>query len=294
MDLSVNLGKLQLANPVLAASGTFGYGLEYAPFVDLNRLAGFATKGLSLKPRQGNPVPRMVETASGMLNAIGLENIGLEAFLRDKLPLLHAYNTKIIVNFFGENVEEYAEMAATLDSVERADALEMNISCPNVSEGGTFFSSKPEIVEQVVQAARRATNKFLIVKLSPNVTDIAEIARAAEGAGAEALSVANTFVGMKIDVQRGQPYLANATGGLSGPAIKPITLALVRQCAQAVKVPIIGIGGIANAEDALEYLMAGAKAIQVGTANFIDPAATMKILDGLESHYRKTGGKGLP
>ncbi len=283
VDLSVDLGELKLSSPVLAASGTFGYGLEYLPFVDLNRLAGFSTKGLSLKPRIGNPVPRVIDTEAGMLNAIGLENVGLSAFLAEKMPLLSRYSSKILVNFFGESEEEYEEMAASLSEVERIDALEMNISCPNVAKGGHQFSSSPERVESVVSKVRRATKKFLIVKLSPNVQDIGEIAKAAESAGADALSVANTYVGMKIDVQSGgKPYLANRTGGLSGSAIKPLSIYLVYQTAQAVNIPILGIGGIASAEDVLEYLYAGASAVQIGTANFLDPAITMKVLDDLE------------
>ena len=226
-DISVKLGDLELDNPVIAASGTFGYGLEFIPFLDLNRLGGFCTKGLSLKPRVGNPVPRVVETASGMLNAIGLENVGLEQFRDEKLPLLKKYRTRIIANFFGETVLEYAGMAEKLSELERIDALEMNISCPNVEAGGLAFSSNPQIVEQVVRTVRPATSKFLIVKLSPNVTDICEIARAAEGAGADAVSLINTFVGMALDLETGKPQLANISGGLSGPAIKPIALNMV-------------------------------------------------------------------
>lgn len=293
VDLTVRWGGFTLANPVVAASGTFGYGLEYAHFVDLNRLGGFCTKGLSLRPRVGNPVPRMVETPSGMLNAIGLENIGLERFLREKLPLLRQYDTRIIVNFFGESADEYAEMAASLSDVDRIDALEMNISCPNVSEGGVFFSSDAKLVQDVVGRVRKVTNKFLVVKLSPNVTDITEIARAAEAAGADALSLINTCLGMAIDVRARKPVLANITGGLSGPAIRPIALAMVYRTARAVKLPILGMGGIFCAEDALQFLLAGASAIQVGTANFIEPAATMKILDGIQSYCQSHGIKKL-
>lgn len=280
-DLSVKLGALELSNPVIAASGTFGYGLEFIPFLDLNRLGGFCTKGLSLKPRVGNPVPRVFETASGMLNAIGLENVGLEKFRDEKLPQLQKYRTRIIVNFFGETVTEYAEMAEQLSGLERIDALEMNISCPNVEEGGLVFSSNPRIVEQVVAAVRPVTSKFLIVKLSPNVTDICEIAQAAEQAGADAVSLVNTYVGMALDIETRKPYLANTSGGLSGPSIKPIALHQVYQVARAVTIPVIGIGGIRTAEDALEFLMAGASAVQVGTANFFDPAVTLKIIDGI-------------
>lgn len=289
VDLSVKLGQLEFANPVIAASGTFGYGLEYLPFVDLDRLGGFSTKGLSLKPRMGNPVPRMVETASGMLNAIGLENIGLEKFLSDKLPLLENYQTRILVNFFGDTKDEYIEMAARLSDVERVDALEMNISCPNVEEGGVQFSSDPAVVRSLVEAVRKATDKFLIVKLSPNVTDITEIAKAAEDGGADALSLINTQIGMAIDLDTRKPYLANKTGGLSGPAIKPIALNMVYQTVRAVKIPVIGMGGISNTEDALEFLSAGATAIQIGTANFIDPGITMKVIDGIRNYCQTHG-----
>jgi dihydroorotate dehydrogenase (NAD+) catalytic subunit len=250
-DLSVKLGEFQLSNPVMAASGTFGYGLEYAPFVDLNRLGGFATKGLSLKPRLGNPVPRMIETASGMLNAIGLENIGLEKFVQEKIPRLQGYKTRVVVNFFGDTMDEYVEMAEALSGVERVDALEMNISCPNVEQGGVQFSSDADTVNEVVAAARKATDKFLIVKLSPNVTDITEI------------------------------------------AIKPIALQMVYKTSRAVSVPIIGIGGIASTGDALEFLLAGASAIQIGTANFFDPAVTMKVIEGLQKYCEAHGLKSL-
>jgi len=281
-DISIKLGALELSNPVIAASGTFGYGLEFIPFVDLNRLGGLCTKGLSLEPRLGNPVPRVFETASGMLNAIGLENVGLKQFRDEKLPRLQKFQTRVIANFFGETVREYVEMAEQLSPLERIDALEMNISCPNVEEGGLAFSSNPQIVEQVVKAVRPATQKFLIVKLSPNVTDICEIAQAAEAAGADAVSLVNTYVGMALDIETRKPFLANGSGGLSGPAIKPIALNMVYQVARTVSIPVIGMGGIRTAEDALEFLMAGASAVQVGTANFFDPAVTVKIVDGIQ------------
>ena len=287
VDLTVDLGKLVLSNPVVAASGTFGYGLEYTQFLDLNDLGGFSTKGLSLKPKVGNPVPRVIETASGMLNAIGLENIGLDAFLSEKLPLLKMYKTRIIVNFFGETIQQYEEMALALSKEERIDALEMNVSCPNVEEGGLQFSSDPETLRQVVDAVRKVTDKFLIVKLSPNVTDITTLAKAAENAGADALSVCNTFVGMKVNLETGKPYLANRTGGLSGPAIKPLAIRMVYETARAVKIPIIGIGGISNSDDAIEFLMAGAKAVQIGTANYIDPKVTVKVVDGIRDWCRE-------
>ena len=286
-DLTVDLGKLVLDNPVIAASGTFGYGLEFTDFLDLNDLGGFSTKGLSINPKIGNPVPRVIETSSGMLNAIGLENIGLQVFLSDKLPQLKNYKTRIIVNFFGDTVQQYVEMASALSKEERIDALEMNVSCPNVEEGGLQFSSDPTVLRQVVEATRKATDKFLIVKLSPNVTDITVLARAAEDAGADALSVCNTFVGMKLDLESGKPYLANRTGGLSGPAIKPLALNLVYQTVRAVKIPVIGIGGIANSEDALEFLMVGAKALQIGTANYIDPTVTVKVVRGIRDWCRQ-------
>lgn len=293
MDLSVELGSLSLDNPVIAASGTFGYGLEYRSLVDLNALGGFSTKGLSLQPKTGNPVPRVIETSSGMLNAIGLENIGLKAFLSEKLPQLESLNTRIIVNFFGDTRQEYVEMAQALSDVERLDALEMNVSCPNVEKGGLQFSSDPEVLTEVVSAVRKETQKFLIVKLSPNVTDITLLAKAAENAGADALSVCNTFVGMSIDLKTRKPYLANRTGGLSGPAIKPLALNLVYQTARAVKIPIIGIGGITSGEDAVEFLLAGAKAVQIGTANFIDPTATLNVINGIRKYCLSNGVKNL-
>ncbi len=287
IDLTVNLGKLVLDNPVIAASGTFGYGLEYTDFIDLNDLGGFSTKGLSLNPKVGNPVPRVIETASGMLNAIGLENIGLEAFLSDKLPILQKYKTRIIVNFFGDTPQQYEEMASALSKEERIDALEMNVSCPNVEEGGLQFSSDPVILKQVVDVVRKVSDKFLIVKLSPNVADIKPFAKAAEDAGADALSVCNTFVGMKVNLETEKPYLANRTGGLSGPAIKPLALNLVYETARAVKIPVIGLGGISNRDDAIEFLMAGAKAVQIGTANFVDPRATVKVVKGIRDWCQK-------
>ena len=287
IDLTVDLGKLVFDNPVIAASGTFGYGLEYTDFLNLNDLGGFSTKGLSINPKIGNPVPRVIETSSGMLNAIGLENIGLQKFMCDKLPKLKIYKTRIIVNFFGDTVQQYVEMASALSKEVRIDALEMNVSCPNVEKGGFQFSSDPIVLRQVVEATRKATDKFLIVKLSPNVTDITLLAKAAEDAGADALSVCNTFVGMKVDLETGKPYLANRTGGLSGPAIKPLALYLVYQTVRAVKIPVIGIGGISNSEDALEFLKVGAKAVQIGTANYIDPTVTVKVVQGIRDWCKK-------
>ena len=293
MDLSIKLGSLCLNNPVIAASGTFGYGLEYSSLVDLNALGGFSTKGLSLKPKVGNPVPRVIETSSGMLNAIGLENIGLEAFLSEKLPQLKNFNTRIIVNFFGDTTQEYAAKARALSDVERLDALEMNVSCPNVEKGGLQFSSDTEVLTEVVSSVRKATEKFLIVKLSPNVTDITLLAKAAENAGADALSVCNTFVGMSIDLKTRKPHLANRTGGLSGPAIKPLALNLVYQTVRAVQIPVIGIGGISSGEDAVEFLLAGAKAVQIGTANFIDPVSTLHVIEGIRQYCLANGVNNL-
>jgi len=293
MDLSVDLGGLRLVNPVIAASGTFGYGLEYSSLVDLNGLGAFSTKGLSLKPKIGNPVPRVIETSSGMLNSIGLENIGIDAFLTEKLTQLKNIDTCIIVNFFGETSYEYVEMALALSDVERLDALEMNVSCPNIDKGGLQFSSDPSILAELVSAVRKVTKKFLIVKLSPNVTDITLLARAAENAGADALSICNTFVGMSIDLKTRKPHLANKTGGLSGPAIKPLALNLVYKTAQMVKIPVIGIGGITSGDDAVEFLLAGAKAVQIGTANFIDPASTISVIDGIRKYCLSNGMKKL-
>jgi dihydroorotate dehydrogenase (NAD+) catalytic subunit len=293
IDLSVKLGSMNFANPVIAASGTFAYGIEFAPFVDLNKLGGFCTKGLSLNPKLGNRLPRMVETSSGMLNAIGLENIGLEKFLNDKLPLLDKFKTRLIVNFFGNNNVEYVEMASALSDVSSIDALEMNVSCPNVEKGGIELSSDPIILQRVVESVRKVTDKFLIIKLSPNVSDITTLAIAAEKGGADAISLVNTYVGMKVDVQSGKPWLANITGGLSGPAIKPIALAMVYKTCRVVKIPVIGIGGISSVEDALEFLMAGASAIQIGTANYIDPSITIKVIDGLRDYCQKNNLNSL-
>ena len=286
-DLTTQIGALKLSTPFIAASGCFGYGVEYSDLVDLSTLGGISVKGLFLEPREGHPPARIIETPSGMLNAIGLENIGLDAFLSEKLPLLKMYKTRIIVNFFGETIQQYEEMALALSKEERIDALEMNVSCPNVEEGGLQFSSDPEILRQVVDAVRKVSDKFLIVKLSPNVTDITTLAKAAEDVGADALSVCNTFVGMKVNLETGKPYLANRTGGLSGPAIKPLAIRMVYETARAVKIPIIGIGGISNSDDAIEFLMAGAKALQIGTANYVDPKVTVKVVDGIRDWCRQ-------
>jgi len=279
VDLSVLVGALRLTNPVITASGTFGYGVEFAHLVDLNRLGGLVTKGISLEPIEGAPPPRLYETPSGMLNAVGLQNIRVEAFVRDKLPLLLKYNTRLIVNVFGYRLDEYLEVIRRLEDAEGISAYELNISCPNVKKGGMQFGGDPELVEEVVSAAKKVSrNRPLWVKLMPLVTDIGLIARVAEGAGADALTVANTYPAMALDVASGKSVLGNATGGLSGPAIKPITLRLVWEVRRATQVPIIGLGGIETAEDVLEYTIVGASAVQVGTASFADPKASDKII----------------
>lgn len=281
-DMSVEIAGLKLRNPVMTASGTFGYGEEFSQYVNLETIGAFVTKGLSLKPRAGNPTPRIVETPGGMLNAIGLQNVGIEAFIQKKVPFLRSVNTPAIANFFGYTPDEYAELAARLDTIPEVAALEVNISCPNVKQGGIVFGTDPACAASVVTACRAATSKPLIVKLSPNVTDIVEMALACEGAGADALSVINTLTGMAIDLERRRPVLANVTGGLSGPAIKPVALRMVWQVAKAVKVPVIGIGGIMSASDALEFMLAGATAVQVGTASFVNPSAAQEIAQGME------------
>jgi dihydroorotate dehydrogenase (NAD+) catalytic subunit len=286
VDLSVNVGALRLSNPILAASGTFGYGIEFAHLVDLNRLGGFVVKGLSLEPIAGAPAPRLCETPSGMLNAVGLQNVGARAFVAEKLPALRQYRTAVIANVFGYTVDEYVEVIRILEDAEGLAAYELNVSCPNTSHGGIQFGSDPEMVSEVVSAARRAAHRSLWVKLSPNVTDISVIARAAEEAGADALTVANTYQAMSIDAHTRKSRLGRATGGLSGPAIKPITLRLVYEARRAVKIPVVGLGGIEKADDVLEYLIAGASAVQVGTANFSQPTACLDILDQLERSCR--------
>ena len=287
INLSVEIAGIQFQNPVLTASGTFGYGLEYTDFIDLNLLGGIVVKGLSIKPSHGNSPPRMVETASGMLNAIGLQNIGVEVFINEKLPLLKKFNANIIVNFFGDTQDEYVLAAERLNDITEIAALEMNISCPNVEKGGMTFGTDPKITEELVRKVRKVTSSPLIVKLSPNVTDIVVMAKAAVNGGADALSIINTLLGMAIDIKTRCPILANVTGGLSGPAIKPVALRMVWQVAKAVDIPIIGIGGIMNAQDALQFIIAGASAIQVGTANFIDPSISVKILEGIKNYCQK-------
>jgi dihydroorotate dehydrogenase (NAD+) catalytic subunit len=288
-DLTVDIGGLKLQNPVMTASGTFGYAREFESYIDLNRLGGIIVKGLSLEPARGNPPPRIVETDCGMLNAIGLENVGVDAFIEDKLPFLATLCPPTIANIYGRTVEEYGVLAERLETVDAVKGLEVNISCPNVKEGGIAFGSDPKLAHEVVKVVRSKTTKHLMVKLSPNVTDITRIARVAEEAGADALSVINTITGMAVDLSTRRPRLANITGGLSGPAIKPIALRMVWQTAQAVSIPIIGVGGIMNATDALEFMMVGATAIQVGTANFINPGSTLEILEGMAAWLCKEG-----
>lgn len=289
MNLSVNIGGLRLKNPVMTASGTFGYGEEYSEFIDLNRLGAVVVKGLSLHPKEGNPPPRIIETPAGMLNAIGLQNIGIERFITEKIPFLKQFNTSVIVNFFGDSVGEYREAAERLSSVDGIHALEMNISCPNKQSGWSIFGTDPVVTSEVVSAVRKATKLPLIVKLSPNVTDIKLMARVAADAGADALSLINTITGMAIDIRTRRPKLANITGGLSGPAVKPVAIRMVWEVYNTVKIPIIGIGGIMNATDAIEFMLAGASAIAVGTANFVNPNATIDIIDGIEGFMRGNG-----
>jgi dihydroorotate dehydrogenase (NAD+) catalytic subunit len=287
MNLEVQLAGIKLKNPVMTASGTFGYGEEYAEFMDLSRLGAVVVKGLSLQPRDGNPPPRVVETAAGMLNAIGLQNVGIETFIREKMPFLRRFDTAVIVNFFGDSVGEYAAAAERLSSVEGINGLEMNISCPNKQAGWCIFGTDPRVTFEVVGAVRKATTLPLIVKLSPNVTDITVMARAAEDAGADALSLINTLTGMAIDIRTRRPVLGNVTGGLSGPAIKPVAVRMVYEVSRAVGIPVVGMGGIMSGDDAVEFLIAGASAVAVGTANFVRPTAATEILDGIIAYMER-------
>jgi dihydroorotate dehydrogenase (NAD+) catalytic subunit len=285
--MEVALGPLRLQNPVVAASGTFGYGEEFAPFLDLNRLGGFVVKGLSLEPREGNPYPRTCETPSGMLNSIGLQNIGVEAFLSEKLPRLKDLKAKVIANLYAESVDDFAALAARVDGAPGLAAVELNLSCPNTPMGGMLFGTDPSLTERVTRAVRERTDLPLIVKLTPNVTRIDTLGEAAARGGADILSLVNTFVGMAIDVESRLPMLATVTGGLSGPAIRPLALHLVHEVAGKVGLPVIGMGGIERAEDAVEFLLAGAAAVQVGTANFYNPSATVEIAEGVEEYCRR-------
>lgn len=288
-DLSVNIGNLSLKNPVMTASGTFGYGIEFEDFVDLEQIGGIIVKGTTLQHREGNPYPRMAETPSGMLNAVGLQNKGVDYFVEKIYPKIKDINTNMIVNVSGSDIESYVKTAERINELEHIPAIELNISCPNVKQGGMAFGVTAEGAAEVVSAVRKAYDKTLIVKLSPNVTNIAEIARAVEGAGADSVSLINTLLGMAIDAEKRKPILSTITGGMSGAAVKPIALRMVWQVAQAVKIPVIGLGGIMNWCDAVEFLLAGATAIQIGTANFVDPAITVKVAQGIDDYLNRHG-----
>lgn len=292
-NLSVNIDKLVLKNPVMTASGTFGYGLEFADFVPLNRLGGIIVKGTTLKPREGNDYPRMVETASGMLNCVGLQNKGVDYFCENIYPQIKDIDTNMIVNVSGSAPDDYAECAARINELDNIPAIELNISCPNVKQGGMAFGVTCEGAASVVRAVRKRYDKTLIVKLSPNVTSVADIAKACEAEGADSVSLINTLMGMSIDIEKRCQRLSIGTGGLSGPAVKPVALRMVWQVAQAVKIPVVGLGGICTAEDAIEFLMAGATAIEIGTANFIDPAVTVKVICGMNEWLDNHGCKSV-
>ena len=288
-DLSVNIGKLNLSNPVMTASGTFGYGLEFQDFVDLEKIGGIIVKGTTLHHREGNPYPRMAETPMGMLNAVGLQNKSVHYFVDHIYPQIKDIRTNMIVNVSGSQVEDYAETASIINELENIPAIELNISCPNVKQGGMAFGVTAHGAAEVVSAVRKVYKKTLIVKLSPNVTDITEIARAVEGAGADSVSLINTLLGMAIDAEKRRPILSTVTGGMSGAAVKPIALRMVWQVAKAVNIPVVGLGGIMNWKDAVEFLLAGATAIQIGTANFIDPAITVKVAEGINDYLDRHG-----
>ena len=292
-DLSVNIGQLSLKNPVMTASGTFGYGLEFADFIPLDGLGGIIVKGTTLHPREGNDYPRMAETAQGMLNCVGLQNKGVDYFCEHIYPQIKDIDTNMIVNVSGSSPEDYAECAARIDALENIPAIELNISCPNVKDGGMAFGVTCAGAESVVRAVRERYHKTLIVKLSPNVTNIADIARACEAQGADSVSLINTLMGMAIDIERRKPLLSINTGGLSGPCVKPVALRMVWQVAKAVKIPVVGLGGISSATDAIEFLMAGATAIEIGTANFLDPAITIKVRDGINQWLDAHGCKNV-
>ena len=289
VDLNVKIGQLELRNPVMTASGTFGYGLEFQDFVDLSRLGGIVVKGTTLKPREGNPYPRMAETASGMLNCVGLQNKGVDYFCEHIYPTVKDLQTNVVVNVSGSSIEDYVECARRIGELERIPAIELNISCPNVRQGGMAFGVTCEGAAAVTKAVRAAYGKTLMVKLSPNVTDIAEIARAVEAEGADAVSLINTLMGMAIDAERRRKVLSIGTGGLSGPAVKPVALRMVYQVAKAVGIPVVGLGGIMTATDAVEFLLAGASAVEIGTANFIDPSVTVKVVEGIEAYLERHG-----
>lgn len=289
VNLGVNIGGLNLKNPVLTASGTFGYGEEFADFVDLNRLGGFIIKGTTINHREGNPYPRMAETPSGMLNAVGLQNKGVDYFIENIYLRIKDVDSHVIVNVSGATIDDYVAVCEKLSPLDKINAIEVNISCPNVKQGGMAFGTTCEGAAQVARAVRNAFAKTVIIKLSPNVTDITEIARAVEAEGADAVSLINTLLGMAIDVERQRPYLSTITGGLSGPAVRPVAVRMVWQVAKAVNIPVVGLGGIMNGRDAIEFMLAGARAIQVGTANFVDPSVTMKIIDYMEDYCQRHG-----
>lgn len=289
VNLGVNIGGLNLKNPVLTASGTFGYGEEFADFIDLNRLGGFIIKGTTINHREGNPYPRMAETPSGMLNAVGLQNKGVDYFIDNIYPRIKDVDSHVIVNVSGATIDDYVAVCEKLSPLDKINAIEVNISCPNVKQGGMAFGTTCDGAAQVASAVRKAFPKTVIIKLSPNVTDITEIARAVEAEGADAVSLINTLLGMAIDVERQRPYLSTITGGLSGPAVRPVAVRMVWQVAKAVQIPVVGLGGIMNGRDAIEFMLAGARAIQVGTANFVDPSVTMKIIDYMEDYCQRHG-----
>lgn len=292
-DLSVNIGEIRFKNPILTASGTFGYGEEYSKLIDLNKLGGMVTKSITLKPKEGHPPARTCETSSGMLNCIGLENVGVDRFVKEKLPFLKKFKTKIVVNVAGSTVGEYVKVVEKLNESCGIDLLEINISCPNVKEGGMIFGCDAKIAYDCVKKIKEKSKFPIMVKLSPNVKDITEIALAVEEAGADAISLINTLIGMAIDLEKRKPILSNITGGLSGPAIKPVALAMVYKVAQKVKIPIVGIGGILDYKDAIEFILAGASLIQIGTANFVDPQSSIKIIGGMERYCQENGIKSI-
>lgn len=293
LNLSVNIGKLKLKNPVMTASGTFGYGEEYSEFVNLSRLGAIVVKGISLKPMKGNPPPRTCETPCGMLNAIGLQNVGLKAFIEKKLPYLKKFDTRVIVNIHGNSIDEYVRLSGALDNAG-VDGIELNVSCPNVKKGGIVFGTDRKLLARLIQCVRKVIkNAVLITKLSPNVSDIKKFSKTAEASGSDAISLINTIPGMAIDIETQRPKLANITGGLSGPAIKPVAIRMVWEAYNAVRIPIIGMGGILNGNDAVEFILAGATAVAIGTANFINPRATIDIIDGIEIYLKKKGANNL-
>jgi len=286
-DMTVEIGGLMLKNPVMTASGTFGYGEEFAPYVEIERLGAVVVKGLSPQPKEGNPPPRIMETTAGMLNAVGLENVGIRAFVDTKLPFLKGFDTVVVANIFGDTVDEYVEVASIAGTTEGIHAIEVNISCPNVKRGGLAFGADPAIAAEVTRRVKAVSERPVIVKLTPNVTDITVIARACEDAGADAVSLINTLLGLSVDIETRRPHIRNITGGLSGPAVKPVALRMVWETARAVSIPVIGLGGIMTAEDAIAFLIAGASAVQVGTANFVNPVVTMEIIDGIEDYLKR-------